>query len=135
MVIDHLHLFLRISDVLITLLVRDLQIADDLHGAKGTLPTKEKGKLLTTYQEFLNDPCKIKFTWFIDKESKRLQFRDLTGPEKIRLFENINIPELFPTLPSKNEVQNLWKRFYSLVQQLGNLECDDIDEFEKSAKN
>ena len=134
-VIDHLHLFLRISDVLITLLVRDLQIADDLHGAKGTLPTKEKGKLLTTYQEFLNGPCKIKFTWFIDKESKRLQFRDLTGPEKIRLFENINIPELFPTLPSKNEVQNLWKRFYSLVQQLGNLECDDIDEFEKSAKN
>ena len=39
-VIDHLHLFLRISDVLIALLVRDLQIADDLHGAKGTLRRK-----------------------------------------------------------------------------------------------
>jgi len=38
-VIDHLCLFLRISDVLITLLIRDLQIADDL---KGTLPNKKK---------------------------------------------------------------------------------------------
>ena len=42
MVIYHLHLFLRISDVLITLVIWDLQITDDLHGAKGTLQTKEK---------------------------------------------------------------------------------------------
>ena len=133
-VIDHLHLFLRITDVLITMLIRDLQILDDLHGAQGTLPNNEKGKSLVTYQEFLNGPCKIKFTWFIDKESKRLKWRDLTGPEKIRLFKNINIPELFPMLNNKNKTQKLWKDFYSLVQQLSESECNDIDLFDKSAK-
>ena len=52
---------------------------------------------------------------FIDKESKRLKYRDLTGPEKIRLFENIDIPKLFPILTNNNGVQKLWKDFYSLV--------------------
>ena len=48
-VIDHLHLFLRISDVLISLLIRDLQIADDL---KGTLPNKKEGKSLVHIWSF-----------------------------------------------------------------------------------
>jgi len=130
-VIDHLHLFLRISDVLITLLIRDLEIVDDLHDK---LPNKKKGKSLVTYKEFLNGPCKIKFAWYIDKESKRLKCRDLTGPEKIRLFENIDFPKLFPTLPNTDKVQKLWKDFYSLVQQLRKPQCDDIDQFERSAK-
>jgi len=134
-VIDHLHLFLRISDVLINLLIRDLQIADGIDKATSTLPNTTKGKYMVTYKDFLNKPCKIKFNWFIDKESKRLQFHDLTGPEKIRLFENINIPELFPSLSTKTELQKLWKDFYSLVQQLGKSECDHMDKFEKSVKS
>ena len=123
---------MRISDVLITLLIWDLQIADDL---KGTLPNKKKGKSLVTYKEFLNGTCKIKFSWFIDKELKRLKYCDLTGHEKIRLFENIDIPKLLPTLTNNNGVQKLWKDFYSLVQQLGESECDDIDKFETFAKS
>ena len=74
----------------------NLQIADDL---KGTLPNKKKEKLLVEYKEFLNGTYKIKFNWFIDKESKRLKYCDLTGPENIRLFENIDFPKLFPNLP------------------------------------
>ena len=133
-IIDHLHLFLRISDVLINLLIRDLQVADGIHKSTSTLPNKSKGRYMVTYRDFLNGPCKIQFNWFIDKESKRLQFRDLTGPEKIRLFENINIPKLFPVLSTKNELQGIWKEFYSLIQQLGKSECDDINKFEKSVK-
>ena len=135
-IIDHLHLFLRISDVLINLLIRDLQVADGIDKATSTLPNEEKGKYMVAYKNFLNGrDCKIKFNWFIDKESKKLQFRDLTGPEKVRLFENIKIPELFPALSNKNKLQELWKTFYSLVQQLGKLECDDIDDLEASIKS
>ena len=35
-------------------------------------------------------------------------------------------------LPNNNNVQKLWKKFYSLVQQSN---CDDIDKLEKSAKS
>lgn len=85
------------------------------------------------YKNFLNEPCKIKFYWFINKESRRLQFHDLTSPEKIRLFENVNIPKLFPALSTKK--QQIWKEFYSLIQQLEKSECDDIDNIENSVKS
>ena len=38
----------------------------------------------------------------INKESKKLEYRDLTGPEKLKLFQNINIPTYAcPSLQSK----------------------------------
>ena len=46
-----------------------------------------KGKYLMSYKDFLNGPCKIRFNRYIDNESKKLFYRDLTGPKKIRLFE------------------------------------------------
>ena len=39
---------------------------------------------------------------------QELKYRDLTGPEKVRLFKNINIPSLFPTLSNKEKLQSLW---------------------------
>ena len=66
------------------------------------MPDKQKAKNMTAYVKYLNGPCKI---GYIDKESKKLAYRDLTGPEKHRLFRNINIPTLFPTLDSKERVE------------------------------
>ena len=93
-IIDTLHLFLRISDVLINLLIRDLRTADGIN--------RGGDKYIKVYEQFLNDKCKIRFHWNTDKISKSLKWRDLTGPEQIRLFENINIPFLFPNLPNKD---------------------------------
>ena len=90
---------------------------------------------MVIYKGFLNGPCNIKFNWFIDKEFKKLQYRDLTGPEKNWLFQNIKIPQLFPTLNTKDDLQKLWKDFYSLVQQFGKSECDDVYKFEKYVKS
>ena len=42
---------------------------------------------MTVYQNFLNEACKIHFKFYIDKESKALKWRDLTGPEKKRLLD------------------------------------------------
>ena len=83
-VIDSLHLFLRISDVLINLLIRDLRIADGIDKATTSVHlNKTNATNIKTYQQFLNDSCNIRFQWFVDKDSKKLKWRDLTGPEKV----------------------------------------------------
>ena len=88
-----------------------------------------------SYKDFLNGPCKIRFNWYIDNDSKKLSYRDLTGPEKIRLFEKINIPVLVPPLDKKEQLQTLWKDFYSLIKDVGKSECEDIDKLENSIKS
>ena len=59
------------------------------------------------------------------------------GPEKHRLFHNINIPTLFPTMDSKEQLQKVWSDFYDLIIQLGKQEfsVSDVDSFEHSAKS
>ena len=53
-VIDHLHFFLRISDVLINLLIRDLQVVDGIQKATSTLPNKAKGKYMVAYVQLVH---------------------------------------------------------------------------------
>ena len=82
-IIDNLHLFLRISHILINLFIRDNRVIDGTEKATGKLPDNSKGKNLLAYQGFLNGSCKIRFNWYIDGQSKKLSWRDLTGPEKV----------------------------------------------------
>ena len=46
--------------------------------------------------------------------TKDSQYRDLTGPEKICLSKNIDIPTLFPMLPNREKLQTLWSTFLHL---------------------
>ena len=52
-IIDTLHLFLRIADILINLLIRDLRTLD------ATTNCTESASNLTVYKCFLNETCKI----------------------------------------------------------------------------
>ena len=126
-IIDTLHLFLRISDLLINLLIRDLRTVD------GISKTSNGDKYVNIYENFLNNQCKIRFHWITDKTTKSLKWRDLTGPEQIRLFKNINIPSLFPSLPHKDKIQQLWTEFYTIIQELNKKDCDST-KFEADAK-
>ena len=56
---------------------------------------RDKYKHMAGYEEFIKS-IGISFNFRINKESKKLQYRDLTGPEKLRLFPRINIPMLLP---------------------------------------
>ena len=105
-IIDTLHLFLRICDVLINLLIRDLRTVDEINKTKSN-----DDKYINIYEAFLSNQCKIRFHWITDKTSRSLKWRDLTGPEQIRLFSNIKIPSLLPSLPRKDEIQQLWAKF------------------------
>ena len=77
---------------MINLLIRDICVIDGIEKATGKLPDNSKRKNLLAYQGFLNGPYKIRFNWYIDGQSKKLSWQDLTGPEKVRLFKEINIP-------------------------------------------
>lgn len=123
-VIDSLHMFLRISDTLTNLLIRDLFIHDQ----------SQKTKYLETYKTFLNEVCSIRFKWNESRDKKELKYRDLTGPEKIRLFSNINIPSLFLLLPKKEQLQNLWSEFFRVMNKINERDCDpnEIDSDTKS---
>ena len=124
MVPDILHLFLRISDVLIILELRRLDGIE-----KSKIQTLDRGKAthVSTYEWFLNTKCKISFHWFVG-----LQWRDLTGPKKIKVFEEINIPELFPAVPQAVSVQQLWSNFFQIynLHSSNPLSEEEVDSFE-----
>ena len=108
---DTLHLFLRVTDVLINLLIRDLRRLDALKNSKSNLN-------IDKYITFLKEKCKISFHIYHDKESKELKWRDLTGPEKIRLFEKVDLEPLFPEMPNVSTIQSIWKKFYDIYKKI-----------------
>ena len=66
---------------------------------------------------------KIPFRWTI---CKKLKWRDLTGPEKIHLFEAIDIPCLFPDVPHGVVIQKLWMDFKVLVDKMAESSTDPL---------
>ena len=106
-IIDSLHLFLRIADILINLLIRDIRILDGINAKTCSDSDKSKARNIIVYESFINEVCKVRFNFRIDKDTKKLNWRDLTGPEKVKLFSNINIPQLLPSLEKRTELQKL----------------------------
>ena len=127
---DILHLFLRISDILINLLILELQRIDGIEKLRTKEFKQSTVKNLNTYITYLNVNCKISFHMYVDKESNALKWRDLTEPEKLKLFASIKIPELFPNL--KNHVQKLWdnlKAIYTILCLNKKLDENEITDF------
>ena len=76
---DSLHLLLPIADVLINLLIWDLRILDGVD--KATSLDQANTTNMKAYESFLNESCKIRFQWYIEKGAKKLKWCDLTGHE------------------------------------------------------
>ena len=93
-IIDNLHLFLRISDLLINLLITDIRRLDGIE--KVTSPDLDKCRHMKKYEDLMNK-CKIQFRFYVCKDTNKLKWRDLTGPEKHRLFNGIDLPQRFPS--------------------------------------
>ena len=93
---------------------------------------------MVTYEKFLNETCKIPFQWYVNPDTKQLKWRDLTGPEKLRLFARIHIPELFPRLPHAMAIQEIWSSFMTLYQALTQAPkkelTEEIEEFQTNAR-
>ena len=56
------------------------------------------------YITYLNVNCKISFHMYVDQDSKNLKWRDLAGPEKLRVLTAIKIVELSPKLKNADKI-------------------------------
>ena len=58
-IIDSLHLYLRIADILINLLIRDIRILDGINAKTCSDSDKSKARNLIAYKSFINKVCKV----------------------------------------------------------------------------
>ena len=83
-----------ITDVLFNLLITDIRRHNAI--AKATISIAElNSTYLQKFEFFINVTYKIPFQFFVSKESKQMQWRDLMGPEKHVVLDKINLPEVF----------------------------------------
>lgn len=73
----------------------------------------------------------IGFTWYICKDSKKLKWRDLTGPEKKKLTSMINISKLLTNFQKADDIQEIWNGFQSIMDDIRVLTNEKVklDEF------
>lgn len=91
-VMDALHLYLRISDQLIRKLILELKTQDNI--TKNSKSNDRKEENLAKFESFINS-IGIKWTCFTDK-SGLLEYRDFTGPEHKTIQSNIELKTLIP---------------------------------------
>lgn len=130
---DTLHLFLR---VLINLLILDLRRADGIDKMSSVKLDRTKQTHIAAYEKFPNEKCKISFRWYVSEDTKKLQWRDLTGPEKRVLFKEMDVPTTFPNLSRAKDIQDIWKTATELFNKLSldNLSSTQINQFQLDVK-
>ena len=135
-VIDSLHLFLRITDILIENLILSLKTADAIEKRSyfhGGIDIK-KYKHLEKYTSFLKG-LNIQFCLSVNRDTNKLQYRDLTGPEKLLLFQNIKIKDLLPQYKDAEQLQSVYDTFLNLYLELGNtFLADQVERYEQKIK-
>jgi hypothetical protein len=93
-VVDLLHLFLRITDVLEEKLIVKLRTIDAIHIRPSESNDIEKQPMIKRYIEYLSNEIGISRVYHIKENS--ISIRSLVGDEKLKLFESIDIEKLFP---------------------------------------
>ena len=75
-IIDILHLFLRISDTLISSLKKDFEIID------GFVKDINETILLKRFCEFLKNECNVSKPYYISNKDNTFELTDLVGTQK-----------------------------------------------------
>ena len=115
-IIDTLHLFLRISDVLIGNLIRNLQIKDAVEKRKGSKWCQNTDKFI----QHINS-LGIPFKLGLSPDSKKVEYRELSGPERITLFHRCDLRSLIPSFPQVHKIAELWADFFDIYRDLRNI--------------
>jgi len=105
-IVDHFHLFLRISDKLQELLFKKISLLDApfLINDSDKLDIN-KQIFLKRYIDFLSNDVKLSTPCVIDE--KKLKPRSLTGSEKRKLFCKLDIEALFPEMARNKEINKV----------------------------
>ena len=113
-VIDVLHLFLRITDNLLDLLISKLNKVD-----KNDSSNIELRPTLKIFLDFLKDNCKISNPYYVSKKEDKIKLRNLNANERARMFDY-----LFEEYFRPNETQPSKKNFYFVFKNAKNLKLD-----------
>ena len=103
-----------VADVLIDQLILELRRQDAIDKAK--ILDVKKCRHLDRYQNFVWSLGIPGYGFWIGRDSKQLKGRTLTEPEKLKLFANINIQTLLPSLAESEtiQIQVLWTELLQL---------------------
>lgn len=139
--IDNLHMFLRVSDVLINQLLVELKRQDAIEKVKRfTSFDAVKYKHLDGYQKFVAGCGVPGYQFYIGQDSKQMKIRSLTGPERLKVFTNISIADLLPKFPQSKctAIQGLWNDLLQLNKTFSKrpdqVTQDDISQFATDSK-
>ena len=100
----------------------------------------QKCKHLDRFQKFVTSLGIPGYNFWVGRQSKQLKWRTLTGPEKLRLFKNINIQKLLPDSPESStiKIQVLWTELLKLNEMFSkgpeNILEKDICDFETQSR-
>ena len=78
---------------------------------------RDKYNHMAEYEAFLTS-IGISFNFHINKDTRKLEYRDLTGPEKLKVIQNIDIPALSPKLDNSKDLQQIWCDFMEIIGDL-----------------
>lgn len=115
-VVDTLHMFLRISDVLIGLLVKEICGHDNV--CQNTKIDISKHEYIAKFYDIISSRCKIRVNLYSNVVNGNSVIRDLTGPEKLKLFQKIKIAEDFKDIKKSELIDKLWKDFISIYTDI-----------------
>ena len=107
-IIDTLHLFLRVTDKLSSLLFGDLIEQDG----------SDSNYLQEQYIKFLSDTCRISNPTFLDKTGK-IQLRDLVGEEMRRVYKNFEkLLTIFGSHHKIDIIVKIWQDFFEIYENV-----------------
>ena len=99
--------------------IRDLKRSDAVDKKKTFSEgfRRDKYKHMVGYKDFVKS-IGINFHFSVNKDIKKLDYRDLTGQEKLKLFRNINISTVLPRSKENEQIQVIWDNFVALIGDL-----------------
>lgn len=138
-VIDNLHVSSSVRCV--AELITELRRQDSIEKVKRFSSFDiAKYKHIQGFQEFITSLGIPGFEFYIGQSSKELKCRSLTGPEKLRVCQNIHIRLLLPNFPCSeaSKIQHLWDELLQLNMLFSKpaeeLSLDTITDFERRAR-
>ena len=136
-VVDNLHMFLRVSDVLIDLLITELRTLDKIKQAT-KLKSLDNLIHLALFEKSVKDLGVSGFTFWIGRESRKLKWRTFTGPKKLKILSNIDLVALFPEIENVKNIQALWRELIEVNHCLSvrpeQMKPDHASQFEQKAR-
>ena len=111
--IDMLHLFLRITDILYDLFFRDLR---EIDGKQNNQIDMLKQPHLNHFFSYLSETFKIRRPYYID--GKTIKIRDLQGPEKKKVFNEIDLRTFAQDNVKVIKINELWKDFMLIFNRI-----------------